>query len=98
MSTIKQDKETMSALNVSEIRRIICDTDKGLLSLVLKKNTDEYFLMLDAVHLDKETNKTIMELLFPRKVEIPQVNKEFIVTPIDTTVVLKKKGRPKKIK
>jgi hypothetical protein len=94
--TLKQDDALMKSLELKTINRIICITDKGTLSLQIRKGDSKYHLVLDSVPLDKEKNEEIMDLLF--KVEMPMVNKEVTVTPINTTVVVepKKKGRPNK--
>lgn len=106
--TISQDNEIMRVLKVSEVRRIICNTNKGVLELMLRKGDTKYFLTLDSVPLDKETNKELMDLLF--KPEIPQVKKEenaFTNTFADHTntlkdkvfePIIKKKNVPKKKK
>lgn len=74
---LKQDDEVMKILNVSTIHRIICETDKGKLSLQIRKGEKEYHLVLDAVPLSKQDNKDLMALLFPvKQTEIPQMNKE----------------------
>lgn len=65
MKTLKQDQALMSLLKLSDISRIICETNLGTLRLKLRKGETNYFLTLDAVELDKQTNKEVMELLFP---------------------------------
>lgn len=72
--TISKDNEIMRLLKTSEVRRIICNTGKGILELMLRKGDVKYFLTLDSVPLDKGTNKELMDLLF--KPEVPTVNKE----------------------
>ena len=92
MKTISQDNEIMKLLHTSEVRRVICNTNKGVLELVIRKGENRYFLTLDSVPLDKETNKELMDLLF--KPEIPQVKKEekvFTDTFADYTNTLKDK-------
>ena len=76
MKTLEQDKKIIELLKVTEIRRIICDTDKGFLKLLIRKGESKYHLQLDSVPLDNELNKELMELLFPTQLPIPQVNKE----------------------
>ena len=71
--TIKQDDIIMKTLGVGEIRRVICNTNKGVLELMIRKGDTKYFLTLDSVPLEKEINKTLMDLLF--KQETPQVCK-----------------------
>lgn len=74
---IKQDDEIMKLLKVSTINRIICSTDKGMLTLQIRKGDKNYHLVLDAVPLDKEQNDALMTILFPvKEKEIPQVNKQ----------------------
>ena len=78
--TIKIDHEVMRILDLKEVRRIICDTDKGTLKLLIRKGESEYHLELDAVPLLPSVNKELMTLLFPiPKMEAPkQVNKEML--------------------
>jgi hypothetical protein len=89
--TLKIDDQIVKALDLKLIRRLICKTDKGELELVIRKGENRYFLTLDAVPLETDINKELMELLFPVKLEVPQVNKE----PIE---IKKKLGRPAKTK
>lgn len=108
MKTLKQDDAVMKALDVKTIRRLICNTDKGALELMIRKGETKYFLTLDSVPLEADTNTELMEILFPVKVEVPQVNKllkSIIVTPENVDKVLRdpnffppknKGGRPKK--
>jgi hypothetical protein len=92
----KHDDAVMKTLGVNVIRRLICLTNKGQLDLVIRKGENNYFLSIDSVPLEKEINDKLMDILF--KVEIPTVNKEITVAPINNTVTLpikKKMGRPK---
>lgn len=103
--TLKQDDAIFKALDLKTINRLICTTDKGVLTLQIRKGETNYHLCLDSVPLDKELNKTLMELLFPiPKLEVPQVNKIELIkrdmsNPKDwnkTILISKKKtGRPK---
>lgn len=65
MKTSTQDHQVMQILNITEIRRIICDTDKGTLKLCIRKGESNYHFTLDAVELPKEVNKELFELLYP---------------------------------
>lgn len=77
MKTLQQDDAIIKALDLKTINRLICTTDKGTLTLQIRKGEFNYHLCLDSVPLDKETNKKLMSILFPVKVlEVPQVNKE----------------------
>ena len=79
----KQDKEIISILsenNITDIRRLICNTNKGVLELMVRKGENRYFLTLDSVPLEKEVNDKLMDLLY--KKEIPTVNKT-LVNPTD---------------
>lgn len=60
----KQDNLAMKVLKVNELRHIICSTDKGDLSLMLRKGGTErdYRFILDAVPLDEAKNKELMQL------------------------------------
>jgi hypothetical protein len=60
---MNKDKEIMRLLKVEYIAKPIVNTSKGLLALVLRKNEDEYHLVLDAVPLDKEKEQELMKLL-----------------------------------
>lgn len=93
MNNLKKDKEIINKLKLAYLSRVICFTDKGMLTLQLRKGENAYNLILDSVPLDKETNKELMDLLF--KAEIPQVNKEITTTPIDNTVTIKQKKAKK---
>lgn len=101
----------MKTLNLLTINRLICYTDKGMLTLQIRKGDNKYHLCLDSVPVDKELNKTLMDLLFPApKMEISQVNKAVAQTTqkivgayvdkqiINTVLGKKKAGRPKKVK
>lgn len=98
---LKQDDRIMKLLEVSTINRVICHTNKGVLTLQIRKGETNYHLVLDAVPLLPDLNKELMDILFPAKPqEVPQVNKESNLDPITGTVKLptpKKKGRPKKV-
>ncbi len=63
--TIKTDQSLISILKLSRVDRIICDTDKGVLKLCLRKGENNYFFTLDATEVGKETNKELFDLLFP---------------------------------
>lgn len=67
MNTSSKDNEIMSLINVNEISRLICNTDKGTLTLKIRKGTSTYFFLLDSVELSKEINKELFELLYPKK-------------------------------
>ncbi len=101
---LKKDDQVIKLLGIQEIRRIICDTEKGTLRLVIRKGETKYFLTLDAVPLDKEKNDALMAVLFPvKEMEVPGVNKGSVVLAPDEVPVVKKvliealrkKGRPK---
>lgn len=103
--TLKQDDAIFKTLNLKTINRLICTTDKGILTLQIRKGETHYYLCLDSVPLEKELNKTLMELIFPvAKVEVPQVHKGNISEVTDTGIAItlktvkiskKKAGRPK---
>ncbi len=63
--TYKEDHQLMDLLKITEISRIICDTNMGTLKLRIRKGEKEYRFVLDSVELDKTTNKEIFELLYP---------------------------------
>lgn len=65
--------EILGEHNITDIRRLICNTNKGVLELAVRKGEGKYFLTLDSVPLEKEMNDKLMDLLF--KPEIPTVNK-----------------------
>ena len=79
--TIKKDSKIMEMLKVSTINRIVCNTDKGMLTLQIRKGESKYELVLDSVPLLPEVNKELMDILFPvKEMEKPkQVNKEPVI-------------------
>ncbi len=79
MNTFKIDDAVIKALDIKGIRRLICNTDKGKLELVIRKGETTYFLTMDSVPIEYQLNKELMAILFPvKKDEIPQVNKKII--------------------
>lgn len=88
----KTDNKIMQLLGVNEIRHYIADTNKGQLTFQLRKGETEYEFVLDAVPVEKELQKELMDIVFPVK-EIPQVNKVSEVVK-----VVKKTNRPAKNK
>ncbi len=76
--TLRQDSKIMETLNVSTINRIICNTDKGYLTLQIRKGENKYHLVLDAVPLLPETNKELMEILFPPAIVEMTIKPEII--------------------
>lgn len=96
---IKKDEKIMALLGVTEIRHLIAHTSKGELSLLLRKGSGQYIFVLDAVPVEKDVNKELLDLLFPIKaVEIPQPNKGLIgaiestalATPVTNPNITKK--------
>lgn len=93
----KQDDSVIKTLDIKVIRRLICQTDKGPLELVIRKGENNYFMSLDATPLDKEMNDKLMGILF--KPEISTTNKQIPNKPLEETIpIVKKMGRPAKIK
>lgn len=85
---LNQDDKIMKILGVHTINRIICNTDKGLLTLQIRKGDNNYHLVLDSVPLGEEANKEIMDILYPAKEkEIPQVNKANVLNETKEKVV-----------
>lgn len=76
----KQDDSVMKALEVKVIRRLICNTDKGPLDLVIRKGENNYFLMLDSTPIEKEINDKLMGILFSK--ETPQVDNGYRETKL----------------
>lgn len=68
--TLKTDQAIISLLKLVRVDRIICDTDKGLLKLCLRKGESNYYFTLDATELPKDLNKELFEILFPKPLEI----------------------------
>lgn len=105
MNNLQKDSKIIELLGLNTLSRIVCDTDKGMLKLQLRKGDNNYNLVLDAVPLDKILNKELMDLLFPvKQMDMPQVNKlaspQFKVDtrPLTETPVIisiKPMGRPK---
>jgi len=98
----KQDDSVMKALDVKVIRRLICNTDKGPLDLVIRKGENNYFLMLDSTPLDKEVNDKLMGILFKPeidnrvKMEIKQPEIKIEDLKIISVKDIKKKGKTTK--
>lgn len=112
-NSLKLDDQIFKQLDLKTINRLICTTDKGVLSLQIRKGEQNYHLCLDSVPVEKELNKTLMDLLFPiPKMEVLQVKKDTGLTYtgdriIDNTgktisfknIIIKKKiGRPRGVK
>lgn len=77
---LQQDDAIFKSLDLKTINRLICYTDKGILTLQIRKGDIQYHLCLDSVPLDKKLNDELMTVLFPKKeLEIPQVNKSPII-------------------
>lgn len=74
-NNIKKDTQLMTILDLKEVSRILCNTDKSYLTLKLRKGETQYWLYLDSVPLSKSDNKEVMDLLFPPKIEVQQVNR-----------------------
>lgn len=74
--TQKSDTKIMELLKTKEIRHYIAQTDLGDLTLMLRKGETKYRLVLDSVPVSDEIHDELMNLLYPSKVEIPQVNKK----------------------
>lgn len=103
--TKRQDFELMRLLKVTEINRIICDTNMGVLKLRLRKGEQEYKFVLDSVELPKELHKEVYELLYAP--EVPQVSfgrldpskmisiHDSIIETKAPVLAAKTKGRPK---
>ena len=96
----KQDNAIITLLKLSRVDRIICDTDKGLLKLCTRKGESNYFFTLDATELDKNTNKELMELLFPviSVVSAREVKDEDILTLHTKHSYINKKPKVNKVK
>lgn len=59
----------MEALGITEIRHLIAHTNKGELSLQLRKGQSDYNFVLDAVPLTKAVNKEMMDIFYPKAIE-----------------------------
>jgi hypothetical protein len=55
----QRDQALMRQLLVDEIRHVICHTNRGILTLQLRKGESkkDYLFVLDSVPLSKESNK-----------------------------------------
>lgn len=53
----------MYALKASSIGFPLCNTSLGQLSINLRKDEEEWFMTLDAVQVDKNTQKDLIKLL-----------------------------------
>lgn len=65
MKTAREDHRLMNLLKVTEVSRMICDTNMGTLKLRLRKGESTYRFLLDSVELPKDLNKELFELLYP---------------------------------
>lgn len=70
---IKQDKEIIRVLKLDRVSHLIRQTDLGELSITLRKGSDDYFMTLDSVPLEKYKNDELMKLIFGGGVQ--KVNK-----------------------
>lgn len=87
--SVKSDHKIMESLGVTELRHFVAQTNKGELTLMLRKGETKYRLVLDAVPVSEEVHDELMPILFPeKKVEIPKDWDKTILIP-------KPKGRPK---
>lgn len=97
--TIETDDKIFKCLDLKWIGRLVCTTDRGPLSLQIRKGESTYHLCLDSVPLDKKINDELIALLFPKKeLEIPKVNKIASEKPLKVEEIFptaKPKGRPK---
>ena len=83
MFTIKLDNFIMEQLKCQEVRHYIADTNKGALTLMLRKGETKYIFVLDAVPVEKDVHDELMAVLFPIKENVvPQVQKEPVVKDI----------------
>lgn len=98
MKTYKKDNEIINLLKVNEISRIICNTDRGQLTLRLRKGETAYRFILDAVELPKDLNKELMEVIYPVDIPTPMTALPNIqvIQKVKTISTKKKLGRPKK--
>lgn len=87
IKTIKSDDSIMKLLEVSTINRVICNTNKGVLTLQIRQGDKQYHLVLDAVPLLPDLNKELMAILFPVPIPqtAPQVNKTTVGQFIDNS-------------
>lgn len=99
---IKQDDAIMKSLGLKTINRIICNTDKGYLTLQIRKGEKNYHLVLDAVPLNEETNKELMGILFPVATGTITMSSSGQSLPAPSNykmqtevIITKKSGRPK---
>lgn len=60
-----KDNKVMKLLGLNEIRHLIAHTNKGELTIMLRKDESmhDYRFVLDAVPLDDEQNSALKELL-----------------------------------
>lgn len=58
---LNKDKELMNALKCYSITHILCKTDKGELSLQLKRGDEAYALIHDQIPLTKEESTFIIK-------------------------------------
>src|SRR6185295_12468239 len=93
MKTLQTDTKIIELLDMKELSRVIAHTDKGILTLQLRKGENTYHLVLDAVPVEKALNKELMDLIFPAKTQTLD-DKRF---PIDAPQEVKKESAYNKI-
>lgn len=57
-----RDLKTMYLLKIKSLRHPICKTPLGELDLNITEETQAYYFTLDAVPVDKDTNKNLLKL------------------------------------
>jgi hypothetical protein len=85
MFTIENDHKIMKILGVSELRHLICHTNLGELTMMIRKGETQYTFVLDAVPVGSEQNKELTTLLrqfsvevqMRPKTDVPQVQKTY---------------------
>lgn len=66
----------MSLLRIDTISHVIAHTSHGDICLMLRKGEYDYQLTLDSVPIDSDIHDEVMDLIYPTKPVIPQVQTE----------------------
>lgn len=57
---LEQDQKLLNSLKVNTVSHLLCKTDKGELTLLLRKNAKSYELQLDQVPVSEDDATFIM--------------------------------------
>lgn len=108
---IQDDQKIMSILKLTEIRHMLAHTNVGDLTLLLRKGEKEYTFCLDAVPVDKEQQRELSDIYFPKQtmpistfperdaiptVPHPKGKRTNLVPAIEGKILVKNSTKPEK--